>query len=199
MGTPMSHYQFAPSPNFGMSEHPFATWNEGFTPEEIDKLIAIGDGKRVDEATIGGGEVNACIRRSQTSWLSHDDAPWLYDKLAYIARRLNGQFYNFDLYGFSEDMQYTVYEGDGGHYTWHQDIGGDRPCPRKLSMVVQLSDPADYEGGDLQIMSGADPANVEKQRGKVVVFPSYMIHRVTPVTSGVRRTLVVWITGPSFK
>jgi PKHD-type hydroxylase len=66
-------------------------------------------------------------------------------------------------------------------------------------MVIQLSEPNEYEGGDLQLLSGSEPTTADKAKGKVVMFPSYMLHRVTPVTSGIRKTLVVWITGPSFK
>jgi PKHD-type hydroxylase len=116
-------------------------------------------------------------------------------------RQLNGQFYKYDLQGFAENFQYTVYNGEAeepGHYTWHQDWNNSG-TPRKLSLVVQLSDPSEYEGGDLQIMSGAEPTTVDKGLGKVVLFPSFMLHRVTPVTKGIRRSLVVWVTGPAFK
>ena len=202
----MSNYQFAPAPTFGRSEHDFVTWNDAFTAEELDRIIEIGESLGPKEATLGsGGDTNNCIRVSDTSWVPcNGDTQWLYDRLAFVARQLNGQFYGFDLYGFSEDMQYTVYRGseeDGGHYTWHLDRGPNAAGagPRKFTMVTQLSDPGEYEGGELQIQSGAEPMTVDKCRGRIVAFPSYMLHRVTPVTKGLRRTLVVWITGPAFR
>jgi PKHD-type hydroxylase len=66
-------------------------------------------------------------------------------------------------------------------------------------MVLQLTDPSQYEGGNLQIVTGGDPLTVRKQRGLVAVFPSYVLHQVTPVTKGSRQSLVAWITGPQFK
>jgi PKHD-type hydroxylase len=65
--------------------------------------------------------------------------------------------------------------------------------------VLQLSDPDEYEGGNLEILSSREPTVIEKKKGLVSVFPSYILHRVTPVTSGVRKTLVVWTTGPKFR
>lgn len=201
----MSNYIFAPAPTFGVSEHPFVTWKDGFTDEEIDNLIAHCNTLKFDKATVGTDGENATvtrIRESKVAWLENtQESGWVYDKLAFIARNLNGQFYNFDLYGFSEHMQFTVYEEDsGGHYTWHLDCGvGNSSPPRKLSLVVQLSDPSEYEGGNLEIFSSDVPTQVEKRKGMVAAFPSYMLHRVTPVTKGTRRSLVVWVTGPAFK
>jgi PKHD-type hydroxylase len=120
--------------------------------------------------------------------------------MAYIARQLNGQYYRFDLYGFLEDFQYTVYlGGEAGHYDWHIDAGASTVSPRKLSLVLQLSDPSEYEGGELQFMTSSGITTVRKEKGFVVAFPSYTLHRVTPVTSGIRKTIVVWITGPAFR
>lgn len=201
----MSDYRFAPSPTYGISEHPFATWQEGFTSEEVDKIIELCSALPLDKAVIGNrdpSEDYAEIRESKVSWLAlTEDSAWIYDRLAYIARCLNGEFFRFDLYGFSEHMQYTVYEGAvNGHYGWHQDYGTKRPVvPRKLSVVVQLSDPSEYEGGDLEIHVSNNVVQVTKQKGLVTAFPSFMVHRVTPVTSGVRKTLVVWVCGDAFK
>ena len=84
-------------------------------------------------------------------------------------------------------------------YGWHQDYGGKIAPSRKLSLVLQLSDPAQYEGGNLQVMTGGEPANVRKQRGLIAAFPAYTLHQVTPVTQGTRQSLVAWISGPPFR
>jgi PKHD-type hydroxylase len=70
---------------------------------------------------------------------------------------------------------------------------------RKLSLVMQLSDPYEYEGGELQLKTGHNDITIPKQKGLVTIFPSFTLHRVTPLTSGTRRTLVVWVAGPPFK
>jgi len=201
----MANYIFAPAPTFGISEHPFVSWKDGFTDEEVDKLIEHCNTLKFDKATVGSDAENTTItriRESKVAWLDNtQESGWIYDRMAYIARNLNGQFYKFDLYGFSEHMQFTVYEEDANsHYTWHIDCGvGNSSPPRKLSLVVQLTDPAEYEGGELEIFTSNEPTKVEKKKGMVVAFPSYVLHRVTPITKGTRRSLVVWVTGPAFK
>ena len=198
----MAIYQLAPSQSIGIPEISFASWSDGFTEEEIDKIISIGDKLTLDTAKVGYDlSVKDKIRSSKTGWVDLlPETTFIYDKLAYIARQLNGQFFDLDIWGFVEHLQYTVYDEKDNHYTWHLDRGGSTSqAPRKLSLVLQLSDPSDYEGGDLEIFEGAEPTIVEKEKGLVVAFPSFVLHRVTPVTKGIRKTLVVWLTGPRFK
>lgn len=64
---------------------------------------------------------------------------------------------------------------------------------------MQLSDEDDYVGGDLELMFGDEPQKMIRKRGTILCFPSYVLHRVTPVTEGTRYSLVAWITGPQFK
>ena len=77
-------------------------------------------------------------------------------------------------------------------------MGPDETSSRKISIVVQLSDPLEYEGGELQISDGGTNRVCEKTKGTIIIFPSYLLHRVTPVTKGTRRSLVLWVTGPPF-
>ena len=113
---------------------------------------------------------------------------------------LNAQFFRLDLTGFGEPVQLTNYDqSDHGMYGWHQDYGGRVAPSRKLSIVLQLTDPSRYEGGNLQILTSGEPQNIRKQRGLITAFPSYTLHQVTPVTQGSRQSLVAWITGPAFK
>jgi len=199
-------YSFAPSPSFGVSEHPFVTWENAFSEEELNRLVAYGDAQIQQKATIGGADEEADIQKvrdSTVAWLQYGpETEWIFDRMAWIARQLNGQFYKFDLHGFCEDMQFTTYDGESeGHYTWHTDAGPQNTGfpPRKFSMVLQLSEPAGYEGGELQVQTSSEPSTVDKKRGLVVAFPGYVLHRVTPITSGIRKTLVVWASGPAFK
>lgn len=198
----MSVYQFAPCPDKSTNENLHAWWDGGFSNREIKDIISIGEDYAQDHATIGDGNVNDIIRKSKVSWLNQNSrTQFIYDRMAFIARALNGQFFDFDLFGFVEDFQYTVYGPENDHYDWHIDKGSNKNngSPRKLSLVLQLSDPSEYEGGELQLMTGMNTMNLEKKKGIVHAFPSFVLHRVTPVTRGVRRTLVIWVSGPKFR
>lgn len=194
----MSIYNFAPSASHNQN-HPFVTWDDGFTEEEIQKIINYCDSLPKSEATVGDGVTVDEIRKSEVSWVKNDsDISWLYDRLGYISRKINSQFYHFNLSGFVEDFQYTTYQKDENHYDWHLDMSNTSISPRKLSLVLQLSDPSEYEGGDLETLTKSQIEVVDKKKGMIAAFPSWTLHRVTPVTKGVRKTLVVWIAGPQF-
>jgi PKHD-type hydroxylase len=96
-------------------------------------------------------------------------------------------------------MQYTKYELNG-HYTWHWDVFfGYQTKQRKISVVVMLNEPEDYEGGDFQICINGnldEIKTIRPKKGDALFFASWMPHRVTSVTSGERNTLVTWVTGP---
>jgi PKHD-type hydroxylase len=122
----------------------------------------------------------------------------VFEKLANVAAKINAKHFRFELTGFGEPLQLTNYnQSENGMYGWHQDYGGG--VSRKLSMAVQLADPSEYEGGNLQVMTATEPTNIRKQRGLIAVFPSYIVHQVTPVTQGSRQSLVAWVSGPAFR
>lgn len=197
----MSNYSFAPAVTQAHN-HPFISWADAFTDEEINRIREYFKTLPTEKASVGGAlDAPPEVRTSKVAWVRNtDEAAWIYDRLAFVARQINAKFYKFDLYGFLEDMQFTIYEGgDEAHYTWHIDMADDAPAARKLSLVLQLSDPSEYEGGELQTWTAPEHATVDKQKGLIAAFPSYVLHRVTPVTSGTRYSLVVWICGPSFK
>jgi len=196
----MSLYQFPPDNTINQG-HPFVTWENAFTPEELDQLVAYGDSLDLQPATLNQTDIVTNIRRTKIGWIDlNPQSGWIYDRLAFVARKLNSKFFNFDLYGFIEHMQYTVYTDDElSHYTWHNDMSETSEGARKLSMVLQLTDPSEYDGGELETHSTPEVNSVEKRRGLIAAFPSWRMHRVTPVTRGTRKTLVIWVAGPSFK
>ena len=118
--------------------------------------------------------------------------------------RANSAAFGFDL-GSVHDMeiQFTEYDAQyRGQYKVHHDIDWNNNTiqHRKLSMVIQLSDPADYEGGELQLTEVVNPVKNDLQKqGTVIVFPSYLQHAVTPVTEGKRYSLVLWLSGPRWR
>lgn len=188
---------------YAMPVEPFVWWEGGFTEQELNWLQEQAQ-KADQQAQVGGGveqETLKKIRRSQLSWLNKtQDTAWVFEKLGHIASSLNAQYYRFDLTGFGEPIQLTNYDqSEQGMYGWHVDYGGRINTSRKLSLVLQLTDPSQYEGGNLQVTTGGQPQTVRKQRGLVAAFPSYVLHQVTPVTSGSRQSLVAWISGPPFK
>ena len=181
---------------------PFVRWEGGFEEQELDWLQQEAKSAQ-SRATVGRASADydvSHIRRSNVKWIRKDsETEGLFRKLGHIVSSLNAQFYKFDLTGFGEALQLTNYDCSEGMYGWHQDYGSVGAPSRKLSLVLQLTDPSEYEGGNLQIMTSGEPINVHKQRGLVTVFPSYIVHQVTPVTQGSRQSLVAWITGPEFR
>ena len=199
----MAHYPLLPHPTY--DECDFATWEDGFTPDECDRIIQIGELYNAMNSTVGADsekqKSNEAIRKSLNSWIGlNKDTEWIYERLGNICRCLNGLHWRFDISGFAEDLQYTRYNSDGCFYGWHIDNGikGSEYPQRKLSITLQLSNPDEYEGGDFQIHSSR-LSTLPKEKGLVIAFPSYSLHQVTPVTKGSRKSLVVWLSGKPFQ
>ena len=126
---------------------------------------------------------------------------WLYDKLSIHTSAANDLYYNFDINRVTDPIHYVIYPEDGGHLNWHMDIGAMGVNKRKLAMTVQLSDPSEYEGGEFQIWMGGSSGFVTlpREQGDIIVFPTFLMHRVTPITKGERKCLVFWSGGTPFR
>ncbi len=158
-------------------------------------------------ATIGGGggEVRQDYRDSAVAFFP--EGHWIMGMMFHFGAIANSQNWRLDLSGPSP-VQFTVYR-ENQFYDWHLDVGGEPPqarSVRKISVVMQLSDPTEYEGGELEFKLDAETerarvitAEEARPAGSIVVFPSYIPHRVRPVTKGVRRSLVCWLVGPPFR
>lgn len=176
-----------------------AKWEGAFTRPQLDEIVRIGDALPKEEGKVGGDVPN--YRKSNISWLNiSEETKWIYDALAVVAGSLNKDFYGFDLTGV-KTLQYTVYDSAvQGHYKFHRDLHGVSNKPQsKLSLVLQLSAPDEYEGGDLMINETGEAFAAIKERGIIHAFPSFVLHRVTPVTAGVRKTIVAWFVGPDLR
>ena len=180
--------------------HSWAYANGVFSPEECKKIIELGEKLDPKPGLIEADSIkNTKVRDSKIAWMyPTEETQWIYYRLTQVIMDLNAQFFNFDLFGFTEGLQFTKYEAPSGHYHEHIDKLFGKTI-RKLSVVLQLSDPEEFKGGDLNLTLGKEPDVMEKMQGKVVVFPSYVLHGVTPVTKGTRYSLVGWITGEPFK
>lgn len=173
-----------------------------FTDQEIEQIIEIGESQNKIKATTVGEEMNQEVseyRVSDIAWLSNNPkTTWLFDRIADLAIKANSEMWNFDIWDYQDDLQYTSYYGNGGHYDWHADLGPGI-SNRKLSIVLQLSNPDEYEGGELQMNTGGTIINVPKEKGLICFFPSFVLHRVTPLSSGLRRSLVTWLCGANLR
>ena len=160
---------------------------------ECEELLRLGS---IEPATSGGVGLAKNItnyRSSEISWIyASQDTEWIYRKIAVAVIDAN-KFYGFKLQEFNDSIQVARYV-EGGHYSWHMDIG-ETTATRKLSVSVQLSDPGDYDGGKLVFSGNSSGFETPAKQGTIILFPSYLTHRVTPVTSGVRWSLVTWIHG----
>ncbi|WXK24671.1 2OG-Fe(II) oxygenase (plasmid) [Mycetohabitans endofungorum] len=100
------------------------------------------------------------------------------------------------LTGISRCPHFVEYRRGYGHFHWHNDYSHETSVsPRKLTVVIQLSDERDYEGGDLEVFE-TGPTPLPRGQGTILCFPSILPHRVTPITKGVRKVVVAWIAGP---
>lgn len=176
----------------------YCWWEDLFAEEELDYLSNLCGIDTKDAAVGHGKQIDFEIRRSKINWLKKEkETDWVFEKLSTVVATINANYYGFNLIGFGEQLQLTNYSSENqGMYTWHQDMGGN--VSRKLSIVVQLSDPCEYEGGTLQLWTNSGVVDMPRKKGHIAIFPSWVMHQVTPVVSGERNTLVCWVSGPDF-
>jgi PKHD-type hydroxylase len=188
------------------NSEPWAYIDDAFSAEECQQIKLLGDRLDAMPSMITGNndklreEQDEGIRKGTVAFFnsSEPDAAWLYRRLTDAVLSVNKQFWNFDL-DYIETLQYTMYLEKGDKYDTHADLAFKSLHFRKLSFTIQL-DPADsYEGCDLEILADKNYTAVTRVQGSITVFPSYIPHRVTPLISGQRRSLVGWVCGPKFK
>ena len=181
----------------------WAYQHELFTSDEVDQIHDIAAEYTLSNGEVGHGDkmkTDTTIRNSNIAFFRSSDESnkWIYERLTGAIININKQFWNFDLTRI-ETLQYSEYS-IGQFYKEHIDMLYQAPnqCVRKLSFTVQLTDPKEYDGGDVIIKNGTN-APIHKNKGTISFFPSYVLHEVTPITKGTRHALVGWITGPAFK
>ena len=191
---------YAVSPYAGFFSK-YAVMNNAFSEDEIakirflEKIIKFNDGVVVDS---NGGNSPSKERDCKVSFLNVDDnTAWIYQRMAAHVSRVNYDKFMENVQHIAP-LQYTIYK-KGQHYNWHYDvIPYWTPYTRKISGVLMLSDPDEYEGGDLEIVTNGRPAEpeiVKLKKGEIVWFCPTFPHKVNPVTKGTRRTLEFWVEG----
>jgi PKHD-type hydroxylase len=194
--------------------YPYCFWNDAFSNEEIEKICDLMSKSELERSKVTGVEENlqnvkgeySNSRISHTSFHNfNDENSWIFKRLNYVIDEINCKFYNFDLNGYAF-FQYSEYRGEElGYYDWHIDLHLGKPVlnseSRKLSITLLLNDPNEFQGGEFQIAHSlnSDIITVAVDRGSIIAFPSFINHRVGPVTAGVRKSIVIWVLGPKFK
>lgn len=177
-------------------------FNNAFSPEELITIESMTSNLDWETAATGQDESASVTdyRKSKIKWCPRNNEwGWVYEKLHDMLVEANDVMWKFDLTHMRESIQYTEYYGGGGHYDWHMDCGIGIQSQRKISVTVQLSDPSEYEGGDLQFNLGGGHKQAPRLQGAAVIFPSFYLHRVTPVKSGIRKSFVLWVGGEPYK
>ena len=174
-------------------------FTDAFSAAECAQLTQF---HKLHDANKGGlvdGSFDQDIRRSTLVWLSENKAlHWVDIRLGQLIATANRQLFGYALDGFEEQFQLAAY-GPGHYYDWHIDRGhGMLARRRKLTLLVQLTKSECYVGGALEVNANGNPVQIPGNQGTAVVFASTTLHRVKPVTSGLRHSLVAWTHGPAF-
>jgi PKHD-type hydroxylase len=190
----------------------YAYFNDVFTKDELKKIIEISSEISLVKGGVNDGSSGPRVSKINHQYLNESNK-WIFDRLNQLIMHCNWEFFNYDLTGY-EFYQYAEYDAkDAGHYDYHVDImfkGNNLQGnvigfeTRKLSMSLLLNEPGvDFEGGEFYVkISGGDgdvPPEIEFKSGTAILFPSWLMHRVAPVTKGIRKSLTVWVTGPKFR
>ncbi len=176
-----------------------ATVREFLSDQEMDRLITEHQ-PLLEEAKLGAGHTNPNVRRSRVVFLGVETKyRWLYERIWEAGQEINRLAFGVDLKGLEGSIQLARYDSSNqGFYGWHTDFAAIRPL-RKISVSIQLSRPEDYDGGDLELFFIDRPQKVERARGALIAFPSFVLHRVAPVTRGTRWSLVAWVLGTRWR
>jgi len=179
-----------------------------FNDEEIERIQFFEKILEFNPAKIGteveSTRVDSAIRECDVAWFGMDqNTQWLWEKIGSLVSRANYDLFLYDI-DCLQSIQYTIYnsndESQGDHYHWHRDdyAQGYHESQRVISGTILLSDPnEDFEGGEFEIdvYGNLDPQTLTLNKGDMFFFDSTMTHRVKPVTSGKRKTLVFWVLG----
>ena len=176
----------------------YRVWPSSLTDEKINNIIEVAfENSQLNARTFLSKDVVTDVRVSSIRWIA---SPEIKKILWSYVRRANYNTFDIEVDNKCE-VQYTEYRAsECGHYDWHQDVhwNGTAIEDRKISVTVQLSDSDSYQGGDFEfdeIKTNAD----FRSKGTVLVFPSYLRHRILPVSLGVRQSLVAWFMGPRWR
>jgi PKHD-type hydroxylase len=176
-----------------------------FSAEYCNSIVEKSKNLNFQKANLGenGLSSNNEYRKSEVTWLYPQEFPELYDEMWKLERQANKEWFGFHIDNL-EYIQLAKYDGSiQGEYKRHQDVfwANENPRHRKLSAVIQLSDPNTYTGGNLNLFDCSEYPPIEdiRQQGTITFFPSFIFHAAQPVTSGIRYSLAIWFEGPKWR
>ena len=190
----------------------FLIYRENFlSGDECDKIIEELDTEDLEDGQLVGdyeeGIINKNVRRTLNKDIIFDrykkpfDDTNLFNRVESALKIANIQYFNYDVEGIDK-LRFLKY-GIGGRYEWHTDYGRHECSMRKLTGIIQLSDSNDYEGGDFEFgltdTEGSGLLKGNRNKGCLLVFPSFLSHRVAPLTKGKRYSIITWLEGNTFR
>lgn len=198
---PRRRVRFAPKtiggPRVGHAHLDWVKCETRLSAAQCDEIAGIGQHCERSEPTVVGEERLSAHRLGRVHMIpdTRETAP-VYRLLWEVAADASARHYGLTVTGITRMPHYVEYTPGYGHFHWHNDYSHEAAdSPRKLTVVVQLSDAAEYQGGDLEVFN-VGSETLPREHGTIVCMPSFVPHRVSPVTAGVRRIIVAWIAGP---
>lgn len=204
-------------PKQNAEAYPPYVWFGGvLSPIECEAISQLAKQCVLDDGKIGNGgaeppQTVTSYRKVKTAALfphyefAGNNIHWLFERVRDKVIWANDNYYNFDLHGLWQQINYLQYDEpmtsdeEPGHYDWHQDYGGGDSSQRKLSVIIQLTKPEEYDGCRLRLFTQSEWEVEHVGQGDMIVFPSWAVHRITDITRGQRRSLVSWVSGPPFR
>lgn len=175
-------------------------YKEIFNHEEINDIILICEklDSEINELDYYDTSVDA-KRRNSVSYLPvNDETSWIYEKIYDLSVSANQEMgWNFNVDGINQHIEYNTYTDNSGHYLWYSDIVNSNT--NKLSVTLHLSLKEEYGGGNIEFNCGHEILQPKFNVGDVVISPSYLPQRTTPILSGVKRTITLNVTGKPFR
>ncbi len=181
--------------------HICVTVPDAFDKDECTLLRQMIETEKTRPGALSGGLTAHNIRACDILWLDDkSETDWIFRRLVRLGADANTHAFSFQIEGFDEGAQLIRYHANvQGSYDWHTDRGRSRQTgTRKLSMSIQISNESAYDGGYLELNGDGTPIQAPRTLGTAIIFPSFVLHRITPVTRGERLVLVAWIHGPPF-
>lgn len=174
-----------------------------FSVDELHTINQLSDATLTEAGVVDLATGDNQTRKAEVAYIPRTaESNWIYQRLARVSQQINNEFFHLDVTGFIENGIFgAVYCQPGDNYDWHTDKterNGTRKDFVKLTLVIQLSDPCEYQGGEVEVITD-EITTIPKTQGLVYAIPGWVSHRVTPLRSGTRKVLIAWFTGPKFR
>jgi PKHD-type hydroxylase len=166
-----------------------------FTSDECERVLALIDYHESERSSIV--DASYSHRSANITWIPRNASTvWLWERMEDLTATIN-QFLGLDLSHLEPNLQLLQYD-ENDQFDWHTDMGVHDLNTRKLTIVVQLADAMQYQGGGFEFY-GLGELSMSRLRGTVIAFPTFLLHRVQPILNGKRTALVAWCHGPRFR